>query len=171
MEIGSGHHWLAHRVPHDAFFVTGNQGRFKASMHGLSQCGVGNLGLQRQGTGVCFQFAAGAAPVQCRSGCAAQLRRWGQCCVAWFRPACTSCAWLPTHCQQEGNLSDAASVLHSTGLLSFAAAAGLCRSASCHPFSWFDAFMSNNAGDQVRSCGSREFRTYTLSASAKVELA
>lgn len=31
LEIGSGHHWLAHRVPHDAFFVTGNQGRFKAS--------------------------------------------------------------------------------------------------------------------------------------------
>lgn len=31
LEIGSGHHWLALRVPDDAFFVTGNQGRFKAS--------------------------------------------------------------------------------------------------------------------------------------------
>lgn len=29
LEVGSGHHWLARRVPHDAFFVTGNQGRFK----------------------------------------------------------------------------------------------------------------------------------------------
>ena len=30
LEIGSGHHWLARRVPDGAFFVTGNQGRFKA---------------------------------------------------------------------------------------------------------------------------------------------
>ncbi|KAI7842447.1 hypothetical protein COHA_004086 [Chlorella ohadii] len=56
-----------------------------------------------------------------------------------------------TRCQQEVNLSDAANVLHSPGLLSFAASAGLCRSTACDPFSWFDAFMSNNAGDQVYS--------------------
>lgn len=31
LEIGSGHHWLARRVPDGTFFVTGNQGRFKAS--------------------------------------------------------------------------------------------------------------------------------------------
>lgn len=29
LETASGHHWLAQRVPHDSFFVSGNQGRFQ----------------------------------------------------------------------------------------------------------------------------------------------
>lgn len=48
-------------------------------------------------------------------------------------------------------MNDTASVLHSPGLLEFAAAAGLCRSESCRPFNWFNAFMTNNEGDQVAS--------------------
>lgn len=50
---------------------------------------------------------------------------------------------------QVANLSDFSNVLHSPGLLEFAAAARLCTPASCQPFSFFDAFMTNNAGDQV----------------------
>ncbi|KAL4424341.1 hypothetical protein ABPG75_001642 [Micractinium tetrahymenae] len=80
LELGSGHHWLARRVPDDAFFVTGNQGRFKVV-----------------------------------------------------------------------DLSDTANVLHSPGLLQFAASAGLWDPASGRPFSFFDAFMTNNKGDQVYS--------------------
>lgn len=74
---------------------------------------------------------------------------------------CTLCACLdpripPTPCAhhpQATNLSDAANVLHSHGLLEFAAAAGLCQPAGCNPFNWFDAFMTNNPGDQVRGIG------------------
>jgi len=48
------------------------------------------------------------------------------------------------------NFSDEANVLHSPGLLEFATAAGLYDPALRHPFSYFDAFMTNNEGDQVR---------------------
>lgn len=40
-------------------------------------------------------------------------------------------------------------MLHSPGLLEFAAAAGLCQPPGCNPFNWFDAFMTNDPGDQV----------------------
>lgn len=29
LETASGHHWMAQRVPHHSFFITGNQGRFQ----------------------------------------------------------------------------------------------------------------------------------------------
>lgn len=34
IETGSGHHWLAHRLPADTFFVTANQGRLQVGAGG-----------------------------------------------------------------------------------------------------------------------------------------
>ena len=45
IETASGHHWLAQRVPHDAVFVSGNQGRFQVGLGWLGEWG-GPTGLR-----------------------------------------------------------------------------------------------------------------------------
>lgn len=176
--MGSGHHWLARRVPHDNFFVTGNQGRFKASRSASAPRAPLHTKPSNVVQGMC-KGGARALPLS-RNFLARQLRRpqhtasWRACAGVWRvwdaarlhaqrphlpcnRRLCqgnlTISAWplgagdlAPT---QEVDLSDFHNVLHSPGLLEFAAAVGLWRPSSGRPFSFFEAFMTNSEADQA----------------------